>query len=62
MDGAKDGGVGGDNGGGGGWNGGGSGVCLSSDKCTYCKLLWIKAYTKCHSCKCEMVVVVVVRE
>ena len=23
------------------------------DKCTYCKLLWIKASAECHKCKCE---------
>ena len=29
-------------------------LSLSSDKCTYCKLLWIKASTKCPKCKCTV--------
>ena len=29
--------------------------CFTSyDKCTYCKLLWIKASGKCPKCKCKM--------
>ena len=27
--------------------------CTSYDKCTYCKLLWIKASAKCPKCKCK---------